>query len=375
MKSVTIPALAAILSVVSAVPFGPIPIEPAWFTPGTSPGINTHAPTHTTAGKTATPYVFNRDQYSSGPASGAAPQYSGAAPQYSGSAPQYSGFPYANAQTSSIYNNVTPSSGNSQYSGDSQYPSTTEYLSSSETSSSAQYDSPSPFSQSSILLPTYSHYTPSTQSLTPNAAYGKIYGSGSNGAYAPTYGPSGSTSQSSNADVNVTTILTFSFTEDIGGQTCEFYLYLDASATVSGSGSFDVFVAAALDASSTEPTYYSAYNLDSPAYTSATGSAYDPVYTPASGLGYAPSGKSQGSPYTGGSTYGGNLDGSSAAKQYLGRMSAVQNGEATYLSGAQGQNMAFQCPVGVYAVELVAVDEDDIEWYPANGAGAYIKHY
>jgi hypothetical protein len=123
---------------------------------------------------------------------------------------------------------------------------------------------------------------------------------------------------------DVTTLLTFQMPTTNGvPQICEFHFYLDNTATVSGSGLFDVFDSIA------------------PATQSTTG---------------WPSG---------------NL-----RDNYAGRMKVTKPGEAVFQDGYGPDARAFPCPdAGLYGAELVGVyDVDDIEWTGAV-AGAYIKYY
>jgi hypothetical protein len=121
---------------------------------------------------------------------------------------------------------------------------------------------------------------------------------------------------------DVTTLATFDIPASTAGKTCELHFVLDSSATLSGSGQFDVFTSLA------------------PATTSTT------------------------------TWPSGNL-----RDQYVGRMTAVLNGEASWTQGFPSVP-SFPCPAGqLLAGELVGTgDVDDIEWLSIN-AGPYITYY
>lgn len=105
--------------------------------------------------------------------------------------------------------------------------------------------------------------------------------------------------------------------------TCEFHFYLDSSATLLGTATFDVFTALA------------PVTKDSASWPS------------------------------------GNL-----RDQYAGRLKAVSPGEATFLLEYGDAAYVFDCPYGLkMGAELVGTgDEDDVEWDGAS-SGAYILYY
>jgi hypothetical protein len=124
---------------------------------------------------------------------------------------------------------------------------------------------------------------------------------------------------------DITTLLIFDIPATLSGKTCEFHLYLDPSATVSGTGAFDVFssLAPATQDTTTWPS--------------------------------------------------GNL-----RDQYGGRMQAHISGEATWVPDIVAEGKAFPCPAVPmkYAAELVGTgDVDNIAWNSAAGSGSYIKYY
>jgi hypothetical protein len=158
-----------------------------------------------------------------------------------------------------------------------------------------------PFGQPTIIRPSaLSQYDVWTGAVHYGTSRGKIFKNGQT--------------------TDVTTLLTFDFPAVPAGRLCEFHFYLDSTATVSGTGTFDVF------------------SSIKPATTSTT------------------------------SWPNGNL-----RDQYGGRMQANKPGEAVFLSGYGNKAQLFDCPSNsVYGVELVPTgDVDDIEWDGAV-AGAYI---
>ena len=162
----------------------------------------------------------------------------------------------------------------------------------------------SPFGQPNVIRPTVrSQYDVWTGAVHYNTTNGKIFKNGQ--------------------ITDVTTLLTFTFPAATNGQSCEFHFYLDPTATVSGTGTFDVFSSLA------------------PATQSTT------------------------------SWPNGNL-----RDQYGGRMQASLPGEAVFLDGYGTTAQLFECPSDtVYGVELVPTgDVDDIEWV-GHLAGAYILYH
>src|SRR6266480_334217 len=150
----------------------------------------------------------------------------------------------------------------------------------------------SPFRQPNVIRPTArSQYDVWTGAVHYNTTNGKIFKNGQT--------------------TDVTTLLTFTFPPATNGQSCEFHFYLDSTATVSGTGIFDVF-------SSLAPATHSTTSWPS-----------------------------------------GNL-----RDQYGGRMQASLPGEAAFLAGYGTTAQLFECPSdSVYGVELVPTgDVDDIEW-------------
>jgi hypothetical protein len=121
---------------------------------------------------------------------------------------------------------------------------------------------------------------------------------------------------------DITTLSTFNIPSAAAGRTCELHFVLDSTSTLSGSGQFDVFTSLA------------------PATTSTT------------------------------TWPSGNL-----RDQYVGRMTAVADGEATWTPGFPSVP-TFPCPAGqLLAGELVGTgDVDDIEWSQST-AGPYILFY
>ena len=123
---------------------------------------------------------------------------------------------------------------------------------------------------------------------------------------------------------DITTLATFEFPAEAAGKTCEFHFVLpnDGTASVSGTGQFDVFtsLAPATQSTTTWPS--------------------------------------------------GNL-----RDQYAGRMTAFVGAEAQWTAGFPDPAQSFPCPTGLLAGELVGTgDEDDIEW-TVPGAGPYIKFF
>jgi len=120
---------------------------------------------------------------------------------------------------------------------------------------------------------------------------------------------------------DITTLLTFEFPAAAAGSTCEFHFYLDGTATLGGSGLFDVFTSLA------------------PATADTT--SWPP---------------------------GNQRD------QNVARLSAANPGEAAYVAGFPNTIQSFPCPNGTYAIELVGVyDVDDIEW-SGTGSGSYFVY-
>jgi hypothetical protein len=121
---------------------------------------------------------------------------------------------------------------------------------------------------------------------------------------------------------DITTLATFDIPSSAAGKTCELHFVLDSTSTLSGSGQFDVFTSLAPATASTS------------------------------------------------SWPSGNL-----RDQYVGRMTAVANGEATWTPGFPSET-SFPCPAGeTLAGELVGTgDVDDVEWSQAT-AGPYILFY
>lgn len=162
----------------------------------------------------------------------------------------------------------------------------------------------SPFGQPNVIRPVArSQYDVWTGAVHYNTTNGKIFKNGKT--------------------TDVTTLLTFNFPAATNGQLCEFHFYLDSTATVSGTGTFDVFSSLA------------------PATQSTTGWP------------------------------NGNL-----RDQYGGRMQANKPGEAVFLAGYGTDAQLFDCPSSNgYGVELVPTgDVDDIEWV-GSLAGAYILYH
>jgi hypothetical protein len=165
-------------------------------------------------------------------------------------------------------------------------------------------NSSSPFSQPNIIRPSArSQYDVWTGAVHYNSANGKIFKDGKT--------------------TDVSTLLTFNFPDVTKGQRCEFHFYLDSTATLSGTGTFDVFssLAPATQSTTTWPN--------------------------------------------------GNL-----RDQYGGRMQANKPGDAVFLEGYGNKAQVFDCPSGsVYGAELVPTgDVDDIEWV-GSLAGAYILYH
>lgn len=162
----------------------------------------------------------------------------------------------------------------------------------------------SPFGQSNIIRPTVrSQYDVWTGAVHYNTTNGKIFKNGKT--------------------TDVTTLLTFTFPASTNGLRCEFHFYLDSTANVTGTGTFDVFSSLA------------------PATQSTT------------------------------SWPNGNL-----RDQYGGRLQTNKPGEAVFLSGFGNDAQVFDCPSNsVYGAELVPTgDVDDIEWV-GHLAGAYILYH
>jgi hypothetical protein len=156
---------------------------------------------------------------------------------------------------------------------------------------------------SNVIVPTtISQYTVWTGATNFNTGAGKIF---KNGRVS-----------------DVTTLATFDIPSAATGKTCELHFVLDNTATLSGTGQFDVFTSLA------------------PATTSTT------------------------------SWPNGNL-----RDQYVGRMTAQLDGEATWTQGFPSVP-SFPCPAGeLLAGELVGTgDVDDIEWTQSL-AGPYIVFY
>jgi hypothetical protein len=171
-------------------------------------------------------------------------------------------------------------------------------------SQSSTNNTSSPFSQPNIIRPSArSQYDVWTGAINYNTPTGKIFKNGQT--------------------TDVTTLLTFDYPAATTGLQCEFHFYLDPTATLSGTGAFDVFSSLA------------------PATESTTG--------------WPP----------------GNL-----RDQDLGRMQAVLPGEAVFLAGYGNEAQLFDCPSMVtVGMELVPTgDVDDIEWVGAL-AGAYILYH
>jgi hypothetical protein len=121
---------------------------------------------------------------------------------------------------------------------------------------------------------------------------------------------------------DITTLLTFDFPAASQGMTCEFHFYLDGTAQLSGSGLVDVFTSLA--------------------------------------------------PATAGTT---SWPSGNQRNQQVGRLSAANPGEATYVAGFPNAIQSFPCPQGTYAIELVGVyDQDDVEW-SGSGSGSYFVYH
>jgi len=162
----------------------------------------------------------------------------------------------------------------------------------------------SPFNLPNIIRPrARSQYEVWTGAIHYNTTNGKIFKNGKT--------------------TDVTTLLTFDFPAVTAGQSCEFHFFLDSTATVSGTGTFDVF-------SSLQPAKMST-------------TSWPP----------------------------GNL-----RDKYGGRMQASKPGEAAFLAGYGNDAKLFNCPSNsVYGAELVPTgDVDDIEW-TGGVAGAYILYH
>lgn len=120
---------------------------------------------------------------------------------------------------------------------------------------------------------------------------------------------------------DVSTLLTFDFPAESAGKTCSFHFDLlnDPSATLSGSGQFDVYISQAPATASSE------------------------------------------------SWPSGNL-----RDHHIGRMAAKLGAEATWVPGHPVFGQSFPCPEGRYGGELVGYDSaDHIEWV-AGASGPYI---
>jgi hypothetical protein len=159
----------------------------------------------------------------------------------------------------------------------------------------------SPFGQPNVMRPSArSQYEVWTGAIHYNTPNGKIFKNGQT--------------------TDITTLLTFNFSSTTAGLLCEFHFWLDSTANVTGTGTFDVYSGLA------------------PATVSTT--SWPP----------------------------GNL-----RDQYGGRMQASLPGDATFLAGFGGDANLFDCPSNnAYGVELVPTDDvDDIEWV-GSLAGAYI---
>jgi len=155
----------------------------------------------------------------------------------------------------------------------------------------------------SVISPTtISQYTVWTGAIKYNVQYGKIF-------------KDGHTS-------DITTLVTFDIPSAAQGKQCTFHFSLDSTATLTGTGVFDLF-------------------------TSQAPATHDTTSWPS-----------------------GNL-----RDNQVGRLKAVLNGEATFLDGFPTAGESFPCPYGYeLAGELVGTgDADDIEW---NGllAGPYLSY-
>jgi ubiquitin 3 binding protein But2-like protein len=147
---------------------------------------------------------------------------------------------------------------------------------------------------------TLSQYSVSTGAINFNTPNGEIFKNGKSS--------------------DITTLVTFNLPAASQGHTCVFHFNLDPTATLTGSGLFDVFTSL------------------QPATQSTT------TWPP------------------------GNKRNNQVA-----RMQAVLPGEATYVSGFPNAVQSFPCPSGVWPIELVGVfDTDDIQW-SGSVAGPYIS--
>lgn len=118
---------------------------------------------------------------------------------------------------------------------------------------------------------------------------------------------------------DITTLLTFTVPAATAGLMCEFHFYLDPTANVSGTGTFDVF-------SSLAPATHSTTTWPN-----------------------------------------GNL-----RDTYGGRLKVSKPGDAVFLAGYGNEGQLFPCPASAtYGAELVPTgDADDIGW-----AGAYVLYH
>ena len=162
----------------------------------------------------------------------------------------------------------------------------------------------SPFGQPNIIRPAArSQYDVWTGAILYNTTNGKIFKNG--------------------ITTDVTTLLTFEYPAATAGLQCEFHFYLDPTATLAGTGTFDVFSSLA------------------PATQSTT--SWPP----------------------------GNQ-----RNQFEGRIQAAEPGEAIFLPGYGNTAQLYNCPTGqTLGMELVPTgDYDDIEWV-GKLAGAYILYH
>src|SRR6185436_8143444 len=120
-----------------------------------------------------------------------------------------------------------------------------------------------------------------------------------------------------NGSPDITTLLTFDFPSTSVGRTCQFHIYTDSTASISGTAQLDLFssLAPATQSTSTWPP-------------------------------------------------GNQRD------QQLGRLQVVQTGEATYVAGQPITAQSFPCPSNTKGFELVGVGDVDLVQWSNAGLGA-----
>ncbi|KAF4630925.1 hypothetical protein G7Y89_g7216 [Cudoniella acicularis] len=153
-----------------------------------------------------------------------------------------------------------------------------------------------------IIPSVLSQYTVSTGAINFDASFGDISKDGVNS--------------------DITTLLTFDIPASLEGLTCSFHLVLDGTASVNGTGQFDIF-------------------------TSQAPATQDTTSWPS-----------------------GNL-----RDNYAGRMQAHVSAEAQYVDGFPNDAQSFPCPAGhLLAGELVGTGDFDFIFWDQNISGAYISY-